>query len=152
MLLTKIHALFISSTFVSNTRLKLAKTNWAKAKKHTESERLLLKNYKVASSTLSSKDNRRYFKKCAKNVYVYLNEDKWLMVKKMRLKMKNRSSRYDINRPRHWHGHKYTKYKIILDIMIVTSIKQHPSYIWSLRWLARLIWNLFLRTNVFIIW
>ena len=28
---------------------------------------------------------------------------------KMRLKMKNRSQRYDINRPRPWHEHKYTK-------------------------------------------
>ena len=30
----------------------------------------------------------------------------------MRLKMKNRSYIYDINRPRPRHGHKYTKYKI----------------------------------------
>ena len=28
---------------------------------------------------------------------------------KMRLNMKNRSQRYDINRPRPRHGHKYTK-------------------------------------------
>ena len=46
--------------------------------------------------------------------------------------MKNRSSRYDINRPRRWHGHKYTKYKICLDAMMVISISQHLSYIWSL--------------------
>ena len=46
---------------------------------------------------------------------VNLNEDIWLMAKKMRLKMKNRSSRYNINTPRRWHGHKYTKYKICLD-------------------------------------
>ena len=26
-------------------------------------------------------------------------------------KMKNRSSRYDVSRPRHEHRHKYTKYK-----------------------------------------
>ena len=31
----------------------------------------------------------------------------------MRLKMKNRSQKYDINRPRPRHGHKYTKYKIV---------------------------------------
>ena len=30
---------------------------------------------------------------------------------KIRLKMKNRSHRYDINRPRPRHGHKYNKYK-----------------------------------------
>ena len=91
---------------------------------------MLLENYVVSSSTLSSKDNRRYSKKCAKNKYVYLNEDIWLMAKKMRLKIKNRSSRYDINRPR--HGYKYTKYKICLDIAMVISIRQHRSYIWTL--------------------
>ena len=34
------------------------------------------------------------------------------MTIKMRLKMKSRSSRYDINRPRRRHGHRYTKYKM----------------------------------------
>ena len=43
--------------------------------------------------------------------------------------MKNKSSRYEINRPRRIHGHKYTKYKICLDIMMVICIKQHLSNI-----------------------
>ena len=30
---------------------------------------------------------------------------------KMKPEMKNRSQRYDINRPRHRQGHKYTKHK-----------------------------------------
>ena len=51
------------------------------------------------------------------------------MTMKMRLKMKNRSSRYDINRPRRRHGRKYTKHKICLDIMMVICIKQHLSNI-----------------------
>ena len=51
------------------------------------------------------------------------------MTMKMRLKMKNRSRRYDINRPRRRHGHKYTKYKMCLDIMMVICIKQHLSKI-----------------------
>ena len=45
--------------------------------------------------------------------------------------MKNRSYRYDINRPRPRHGHRYTKYKTCLCIMIITCIKQHLSNIWS---------------------
>ena len=53
--------------------LKLVK-NLAKAKQHAEAELLLLENYVVSSSTLSSKDSRRYSKKCAKNKYVYLNQ------------------------------------------------------------------------------
>ena len=34
----------------------------------------------------------------------------------MGLKMQNRSHKYDINRPKPRHGHKYTKYKICLSI------------------------------------
>ena len=41
--------------------------------------------------------------------------------------MKIRSSRYNIKRPTRWHGHNYTKYKVSVDIMIVTSIGQHVS-------------------------
>ena len=67
------HAFFISNTFISNTRLKLAK-NRAKAMQHAEAELLLSENYVISSSTLSSKDIRRYPKKCAKNKYAYLNE------------------------------------------------------------------------------
>ena len=51
------------------------------------------------------------------------------MTMKMRLEKKNRSHRYDKNRPRPRHGQKYTKYKIHLIIMMVTCIKQHPSHI-----------------------
>ena len=51
------------------------------------------------------------------------------MTMEMRLNMKSRSSRYDINRPRRRHGHKYTKYKICLDTMMVICIKQHLSNI-----------------------
>ena len=47
------------------------------------------------------------------------------MTMKMRLTMKNRSIRYDINRPRPRHGHKYTKYRIRLSIMMVICTKQH---------------------------
>ena len=45
----------ISSTFISNTRLKLVK-NQTKAKQHSEAELLLLENYSLSSSTLSSKN------------------------------------------------------------------------------------------------
>ena len=51
------------------------------------------------------------------------------MTMKMRLKMKSRSSRYDINRSRRRQGHKYTKYEICPYIMMVICIKQHLSNI-----------------------
>ena len=44
---------------------------------------------------------------------------------KTSLKMKNSSHRYDLNRPRPRHGHKYSEYKMFLSIMMVLCIKQH---------------------------
>ena len=38
--------------------------------------------------------------------------------------MKNKSDRQNINRPRQRHGHKYTKYKLYLSVMMVICIKQ----------------------------
>ena len=37
------------------------------------------------------------------------------MTMKLRLKMKNRSHRNDLNRPKPRYGRKYTKYKMCLD-------------------------------------
>ena len=60
-ILTKLHAFFISNTFISNVRLKLAK-NQANAKQQPETELLLFEFFSHSSSTLSSKNNRRYSK------------------------------------------------------------------------------------------
>ena len=44
----------------------------------------------------------------------------------MRLKMKNRSQTYDINRPRSRHGPKYTKYKNVSVLCLYYATpKQH---------------------------
>ena len=104
-------------SFISNARLKLAK-NQAQANQHPEAEILLFVNYSLSSSTLSPKNNRRHSKKCTKNKYVCLNEVIGLKIMKIRLNLTNRSHRYDINRPRPKHGHKCTKYKMCLIIMI----------------------------------
>ena len=50
----RIHASFISNTFISNVRVKLAK-NRGNAKQHLEVELLLFENYSHSSYTLSSK-------------------------------------------------------------------------------------------------
>ena len=119
---------FISNTFISNTRLNLTK-NQEKAKQHPEAELWLIENYSLSSSTSSSKNNRRYFQKCTKNEEVCLNEVIWLMTIKMRLEMKNRSHRNDINRLRSLHGHKYTKCKMCLCRMMAKCIKKQLSNI-----------------------
>ena len=64
---------FISNTFISNARPKTAK-NQAKAKQQPQAERLLIKNYPLASSTLSSKNNSEYFQQIAKSMYVSLKD------------------------------------------------------------------------------
>ena len=93
--------------FISNTRLKVAK-NQAKAKQYPEAELLLFENYSLSLCTLSSKNNR-YSKKCTKNKCVCFNEVIWLMTMNIGLKIKNRSQRYDINKPRPRHEHKATQ-------------------------------------------
>ena len=119
-----LRAFFISSTFIRNARLILAK-NLAEAKQHPKAELLLNENYSFSLSTLSSKSDRRYSKKCIKSKCVCFDEVIWLMTMKMRPKMKNRSNRSDINRPRPRHGYKY------LSIMMAVCIKQHVSNIWN---------------------
>ena len=56
---------------------------------------------------------------------------KWLMIMKIRLKIKDKLYRYDTNKSRPRHGHKYTKNIVSLSIMIVKCIKQHLSKICS---------------------
>ena len=67
-----IYAYFISNTFISNARLKLAKIQ-AKAKQHPEAELLVFENYSLFSFRLSSKNNGRCSKKCTKNKCVCFN-------------------------------------------------------------------------------
>ena len=51
----------------------------------------------------------------------------------MKMKMKNRwHDRQDINKPTSGHGHKYSKYKKCLGMMMRTCIKQHLRNVWSL--------------------
>ena len=93
---------------------------------------MLFENYSISSSTLSSKNNRADSKKCAKKqvcLFVYFNENIWLII--MKVKKKNRSHRYNINRPTSRHMLTYTKYKKCLSMMMLVCIKQHPTNAWS---------------------
>ena len=63
------------------------------------------------------------------NKCVCIHEIIRLIIMKMKMKMKNRSHRYDINRPRSRHGHKCSKYKKCLNMMMLLGIKQHLSKI-----------------------
>ena len=49
----------------------------------------------------------------------------------MKVKIKKRSYRYDIIRPRSRHGHRYSKYKKSLNMMMLISIKRELQNTWS---------------------
>ena len=83
--------------------------------------------------------NQRYYPKVRghilkskrKSKCVCIHEIRQLNIMKMTMKMKKRSRRFDINRPRCRHGRKYSKYIMFLIMMMVICIKQHLSDIWS---------------------
>ena len=50
---------------------------------------------------------------------------------RMKMEIKNRSHRYDINGPKSSHENKYSKYKTCLSMMMLVCIKQHKSNISS---------------------
>ena len=52
-----------------------------------------------------------------------------LIIMKMKMKMKNKSHIYYINRPSPRYGHKYSKYKTFLSMMVLICIKQRLSKI-----------------------
>ena len=78
---------------------------------------------KVIGHTLKNKQ---------KNKCVCIHEIIGLIITKMKMKMKSRSNRYDINGPRSRHGQKYSTYEKCLTIMMLKCIKQHLNNIRSL--------------------
>ena len=83
-----LHAFFISNTFISKTRLKLAK-NQANAKHHPDAELLTCQNYSHSLSTLSTKTIGYILKNKQKNKCVCIHEIIQLIVMKIKMKMKN---------------------------------------------------------------
>ena len=49
----------------------------------------------------------------------------------MKVKIKNKSYRYNTTRPRHRHGQKCSKYKSCLSMTMLICVKQQLSNIWS---------------------
>ena len=90
------HAFFVNNTFISNTKLNLEK-KLGKAMQHCETELLLFRNYSLPSYMLPSKTNMRCSRNVQKNTCLYFNEFIWLVIMKMRLKIRNRSHRYIID-------------------------------------------------------
>ena len=81
---------------------------------------MLFENHLLSSSTLSSKSNNTYSKKCA-NKCVCFSES---ILNLMKMDMKKRSHRYDINRLRPRNVHSYTKYKMGWGMMMLIYMYQ----------------------------
>ena len=94
--------IFYKQCFYKQHQVKLAK-NQAKARQHPEAKLLLIESHLLSSSMLSFKTTLRYSKNVQKTS-VSFNEIIWLIIMKIRVKMKNRSHRYDINGTRVKHG------------------------------------------------
>ena len=54
------------------------------------------------------------------------------------MKLKNRSHRYDINRPRLRHGHKNTKYKMCHCIMMVIGVLSNTLATFEVQFMKKL--------------
>ena len=48
---------------------------------------------------------------------------------KTKMKIKNKSHRYDIDRPKSGHGQEYSEYKKCLSMMMIICVKLHLSNI-----------------------
>ena len=81
---------FYKQHFYKQRQAGICKKKQAKTKQHPKAELLLFENYSLSSSTLSSKNNRKYSKKCAKKQVLLFNDVIWLITMKIRLKMKIR--------------------------------------------------------------
>ena len=110
---------FISNTFISNASVKLAK----KIKQMLSSNLMLnfcyLKFIHILHPHYHPKILEHILKNKQKNMYVCLHEIIRLIIIKMRLKMKNRSHRCNINRLRSWHGHKYSNCKKCFSMIML---------------------------------
>ena len=105
----------ISNTFISNTSLKLAE-NQAIVKQHTEPDLLRFENY---SYMPTSKNNKTFLKNKQVSKFVCIHEIIRLNIMKLKMNMKKKENRYDINRPRSRHWRKHSKYKKCLSMMIL---------------------------------
>ena len=103
--------------------------NQAYAKQHPEPELCYLKIIHILHPSYQPKIVGHILKNKQNNKYVCIYEIIRLII--MKMKMKNRSHRYNINRFRSTIWHKCSKYKKSLSMMMLTYIKQYLSNICS---------------------
>ena len=123
-----LYASFISNTFKSQARLKLAKIQ-VNAKQHSEAECLKPKIIRILHPRYPLTITGPILKNKQKSKHVCIHEIMQLIIMKTKSKMKIDSHRYGINIPGCRHKHKYTKYIKRLSLMMLICIRQHLSNI-----------------------
>ena len=122
----RLHVFFISNTFISNWY-------WLKIKQNQSNTLWLnfffLKIIHILHTRYRSKMMGHILKSKQKNKCVCIHEALRLIIMKMKMKMKKRSLRYGKNKRRSRHGHKYSKYKTCM--MMLICVKQLFSNTWS---------------------
>ena len=96
---TTTRGFFIINTFISNARLKLAKSQ-ANAKQNPEAELLVFEIIHIFHQRYNPKALGHILKNKQNNRCICIHEIIRLLMMKMKMKMKNRSHRYKINRPK----------------------------------------------------
>ena len=92
---------------------------------------MLFEIYSHSSSIYHTKIIGNALKNRQMNKCVCFHEIIRLIIMEMKMKKENRSSRYDINRTRSRHGHKYSKYKKCRSMIMLICVKQHLNNIGS---------------------
>ena len=115
----------ISNTFISNARLQLAKQIKQMLNNTLRLYFCYLKIIHILHQRYHPKVIEHILKNKQKSKCVCVHEIIRLTI--MKMKIKNRSHRYDINRPKP----RYSKYKKCLNMTLLICIMQHLSNIWS---------------------
>ena len=120
----------ISNTFISNAKLKLAKIKQMLSNTlrlnfwHPKTIGILHPRYHLTITGHILKNEQ-------KNKHACIHEIMQLIITGKKTKMEIDSRKYETNRHRCRHGHKYSKHMNCLSMMILICIKQHLSNIWS---------------------
>ena len=118
-------------SFLSFSLLVLFNWNWLKIKQKLSNTLRLNFCYLKIKLFVHPPEDPKIIGHILKKQGISYNRIIWLIIKKRRLTVKNRSHIYNINRRRSRIGHKYTNKKKCHSSMMVVCIKQHPSNIWN---------------------
>ena len=118
---------FYKQHFYSNIRLKLEKSIKQKLSNTLRLSFCYLKIIHILYPRYHPKVMVDILKNKPKDMNLCIHKIIRLIIMKMRIKIKNRSHRYEMNIPRSRNKHRYSKYKKCLCMVMPLCMKQHKS-------------------------